>query len=305
MSGQDYYQLLGVGRNFSEKELRRAYRKLAKELHPDHNPDNPEAEAKFKKVCAAYEVLSDPEKRRLYDRYGDASTASGFQEGFFRSPAGQSFQDLFGGAGGGFGFSMDDLFGGRGIQDIFQRRTQKARPAKDVESEVTIDFVESVRGCQREFTISFGHHDKSLKVRIPGGIGDGEKLRLRGQGQPPNGDLVLLVRVKPHEFFRREGMNLILDLPITPLEAYRGAQIRVPTPDGHVSLKIPERTASFSRLRVRGKGVQRKGKAGGDLIVRIVIATPAWPDEPSEALESAVEALEELYVGDPRAHIRF
>jgi len=223
------------------------------------------------------------------------------------APGGGGFQDIFGGAGGGgFGFSFDDLFSGRSIQDMFQRRAPKAQKERDVEAGVTIDFVDAIRGCQREFRLSFGHHDKALKIRIPQGIGDGEKLRLRGQGQPPGGDLVLTVRVRPHEHFHRQGSNLVLDVPVTPLEAFRGAQVRVPTADGFVSLKIPPRTEALSKLRIRGKGIVRKGVEPGDLLVRVVIVSPPWPEDgDEEETEKSLEQLESLFVGDVRADLRF
>jgi len=308
MSSEDYYKLLGVSRGATDQEIRRAYRKLAKDLHPDRNPGNASAEARFKMVSNAYETLSDPEKRRLYDQYGEASTSSGFQEGFFRgAPGGGGFGDMFGGGGdGGFGFSFDDLFSGRSIQDMFQRRAPKPQKSPDVEAEVAIDFVDAIRGCQRDFKLSFGHHDKALKIRIPQGIGDGEKLRLRGQGQPPNGDLVLTVRVRPHECFQRRASHLLLDVPLTPLEAFRGAQVRLPTADGFVTLKIPPRTEALSKLRIRGKGVVRKNKEPGDLIVRVVIVSPPWPEEGEEAeTAKSLEQLETLFVGDVRAELRF
>jgi len=321
MAETDYYRILGVNRDASESELRRAYRKLALKLHPDRNPGNSQAEARFKQVNQAYETLADEEKRRLYDRYGSASTQSGFREGGFPGGGQGGFEDIFGamgGAGGGqggFGFSLDDLFGrsggrsgGGGVQDFFRKRSggqTAGRKAADANHEISIDFNQSILGCERELSISVGHHDRTIKVRIPKGIQDGEKLRLRGQGQPPNGDIVLQVRVRPHPYFRRVGVNLELDIPVTLGELFNGTQIRVPTPEGSVNVRVPPRSASLAKMRVQGKGVARGKQKTGDLILRLVLLSPAWPDEDSADAESAVEALEGWSSALERDEIRF
>lgn len=316
MADSDYYRVLGVSRSASESELRRAYRKLALKLHPDRNQGDAKAEARFKLVNQAYEVLSDPEKRRLYDQYGAASTQSGFREGGFGGGGG--FEDIFGAMGGarggqgGFGFSLDDLFGRRGgrggVQDFFRRQPEErgsAQKPPDANHEIVVDFADSVRGCEKELSISVGHHERSLKIRIPKGIQDGEKLRLRGQGQPPNGDVVLRVKVRAHPFFRRVGNNLELDVPVSLSELFHGAQIRIPTPDGSVNVRIPPQSASLSKMRVQGKGIERNGSQTGDLILRLVLISPDWSKIDEAAAKDSVSALTETTNLSGREDLRF
>ena len=316
MADSDYYRVLGVARSASDDELRRAYRKLALKLHPDRNPGDVKAEARFKQVNQAYEILSDPEKRRLYDQYGAASTQSGFREGGFGGGVG--FEDIFGAMGGarggqaGFGFSLDDLFGRRGgkggVQDFFRKRSDdrgSGQKPPDANHEISIDFTDAVRGCEKELSISVGHHDRSLKVRIPKGIQDGEKLRLRGQGQPPNGDVVLRVKVRAHPFFRRNGSNLELDVPVSLSELLHGAQIRIPTPDSSVNVRIPPKSAALSKMRVQGKGIERNGSKTGDLILRLVLTSPDWTKVDEAVAADSVAALEKDSAVTGREDLRF
>lgn len=321
---RDFYSVLGVPRNADQETIKKAYRKLAAKLHPDKN-SGPGAEARFKEVGQAYGVLGDPKKRALYDEFGEVSTRPGFDPeqarfakqwggGFGRGRrGGVSFDlgDLFGGMGGsrggpGAGGGIGDLFG-----DLFGRSRRpsgrSAGPGRgaDITSKVTVDFAEAVRGTTVQLAPA---HDPSqtVTVRIPPGASDGSRVRVKGQGAPgppggTRGDLILTVEVRPHPYFKRDGEDLLLDLPITIEEAYRGAQVRAPTPHGDVKLTVPKHTQSGQLVRLRGKGVARKGKPPGDLLVRFLVTYPA-SDEP--AVAQAVELLGEL-AGDPRRDLTF
>ena len=296
----DLYQELGVGKTASEAEIKKAYRKLASKLHPDKNPGDKRAESKFKVVNRAYQTLSDPKKRALYDEFGDVALREGFDaqaarayqhasQGFGpnRSSGGGSFrfEDIFTG-GGGLGDLFGDMFSGRG-----GARGGAQMRGSDVGSEITIDFAQALRGT--EITLTLQNGGDPVTVRIPPGATDGDRLRVAGRGQPaphsgPAGDLVLAIRVRPHPHFERRELDLYLDLPITVGEAYRGGKAPVPTPEGPVTLTIPKRAQSGQVLRLKGKGVHR-GKNVGDLYVRFLIRLP---DSDSKDVEHAVDELE-------------
>lgn len=267
---RDFYDELGVPKKASAEEIKKAYRKLAGELHPDKNAGNPKAEERFKKVTEAYSVLHDDKKRALYDEFGEVGLREGFNADAARAygrrggaPGG--FEDIFGGAGGaGIGDMFGDLFGGG-------RRGRRARKAPDLESEVTIEFVSAVRGAELELLVG----NEPVKVRIPAGASDGDKLRVKNATSGVQGaaDLLLTLRVRPHPFFEREGLDLTLEFPITVGEALLGTKVEVPTLDGSVQLKIPAGTQSGQLLRLRGKGVKR-GEKTGDFYVRFLIRLP-------------------------------
>jgi curved DNA-binding protein len=309
---EDFYTVLGVARSASADEIKKVYRSLARKLHPDKNPGNKEAEEKFKRVSYAYEVLSDPDKRKLYDEFGEVGLREGFDpEEQRRYRAWQSAGAGRGGARGGEGVEfvdLEDLLGGRGLEGLFGGlRGARAQPARgaDLHSELALGFAEAIRGGERELTFSSGREaPRTIKVRFPPGARDGEKIRLRGQGQPGRageaGDLVLTLRVAPHPHFRRERDDLHLDLPVTLAEAYRGARIRVPTPEGDVTLSIPAGTQPGGQLRLKGKGVRRGGEVG-DLYVHVF---PHLPPDGEGSVTESLEALEPLY-RDLRGGIRF
>jgi len=307
----DLYKELGVSRNASPDEIKKAYRKLAAQLHPDKNPGDKKAEARFKAVNRAHQVLSDPEKRKIYDEFGeeglregfDVQAARAYRSGFggrARARGGSvNVEDLFGG-GGGFGDLFGDLFGGGGRA---RRGGAASMKGSDVASEVSIDFVSAIKGAELRLRLQDGGDE--VTVRVPAGAGDGDKVRIPGHGQPgpfggPPGDLILSIRVQPHPFFDREGLDLYLDLPITIGEAYHGAKVRVPTPDGHVTLSVPKRAQSGQVARLKGKGVKRKNESG-DLFVRFLVR---YPDD-GAAVEKAVDELEKQITGDVRAGIGF
>jgi curved DNA-binding protein len=315
----DFYKELGVERSASADDIKKAYRKLAGELHPDKNQGNKKSEARFKVVNRANQVLSDPAKRKLYDEFGedglregfDASAARAYRAatrgGRVRGPgAGVSLDDLFSGGmpggsagAGGFGDMLGDLFGGG-------RGARRGGPAKgsDLTSEVNVDFVSAIRGAELRLQLQDG--GDPVTVRVPPGAGEGDRVRIPGHGAPgslggPHGDLLLTIRVGAHPHFERSGLDLYLDLPITAGESYRGAKVRVPTPDGAVTLTVPKHAQSGQVTRLKGKGVKRQNQQG-DLYVRFAVKLPATE---SSAVEKAVEALDAAMGDDVREDISF
>ncbi|MER7078837.1 molecular chaperone DnaJ [Saccharopolyspora kobensis] len=368
---KDFYAELGVSSDASADEIKKSYRKLARENHPDANPGNARAEAKFKSVSEAYGVLSDPDKRKQYDEARRLFGAGGFGGG-----AGHGGFGGFGGGGQG-GFDIGDLFGGAGqggaggLGDLFgglfgNRRpgsTTANRPKRgaDVETEVRIDFTEAVRGatvplrlsspatCQtcrgsgakpgtrprtcgtcsgtglvtrNQGAFAFSEpcpdcrgrgqliddpcpdcagegvstRSRTLTVRIPAGVSDGQRIRLAGQGEPgrqgaASGDLYVKVHVKPHRVFGRSGDDLTITVPVTFPELALGTTLTVPTLDGKVSLKVPAGTSSGRTFRVRGKGVGKKDGSSGDLLVALQVAIPSkLDDKAAEALADYAKA---------------
>lgn len=310
---KDYYSELGVGRSASADDLKKAYRKLAGELHPDKNPGDSAKEARFKSINRAYQALSDPQKRALYDEFGedglrdgfDVEAARAFKRGggrvrFSRNGgAGVDFEEVFrrgGQEGGGIGDLFGDLFGGG-------RGRRGARKGSDVASEITVDFASAISGATLKLRLQDGGDE--VTVRIPAGAADGDRVRVRGHGAPgafggPHGDLVLAIRVTPHPFFERDGLDLHLDLPITPGEAYKGAKVRVPTPHGFVTLTVPPRAQSGQVVRLKQRGVKR-GKKVGDLYVRFLVRLP---DSDSAEVAAAIQTLDGALTDDVRAGIR-
>lgn len=301
----DYYAELGVSRSATADEIKKVYRKLAGELHPDKNPGNAGAETRFKRVNEAYHVLTDDKKRKLYDQFGEAGLREGFDpnmaRGFGRQGGfGGGFEDIFRGAGGaggaGIGDIFGDLFGGAG------GRRRRPRKSPDLESEITIEFVSAVRGAELELSI----HGRPVKVRIPPGAQDGDKLRVKGAGGSAGAgaipsDLILIVRVKEHPHFERDRLDLTVNMPLTIGEAYFGGKIEVPTPNGSVQLKVPPHSQSGQLLRLRGKGVAR-GKETGDLYVRFLIQLP---QSETKELEKAVRTLDEAMEHNLRDEVTF
>jgi curved DNA-binding protein len=313
MADRDFYKILGVSREASPQELKKAYRQLAKELHPDRNPDDKEAEERFKDVSAAYSVVSDAEKRKLYDEFGEMGLRDGFDPEAYQAATrgaggfgGFDFGDIFGGGGRGghVEFNLEDLFGGRGpSRGAYVRAPQRGA---DIHSEVAIDFREAVLGCMRELSLRSAEGERTLKVRVPAGVRNDGKIRLRGQGGlgaygGPAGDLVMKIKVRKHPHFSMRGKQLHVRVPVTPLEAYAGAKVTVPTPEGSVQLSIPAGSQNGSKLRLRGKGIQRKGKPQGDLIAHLEIILPQGH---SEEVEEALETVQEAFEGDPREGLR-
>ncbi len=267
---RDYYEVLGVPRGASDEEIRSAYRKLAREYHPDVNKD-PGAEDRFKEVSEAYEVLRDPEKREKYERLGenwkageDVSGASGFGGG-----DGQGFGD-----GAGFSDFFESFFGGRrGGSRGFEGFSMRGG---DQEATLEVTLEEAARGGKRKISLADG---RDFEVQIPAGIRDGQKIRLGGQGGEgasggPAGDLYLRVRIKRHPRFRLEGDDLVVEIPVAPWEAALGATVSVPTLHGSAKVKVPAGSSSSRRLRLRGEGMPGPGGRKGDLYASVRIVVP-------------------------------
>jgi DnaJ-class molecular chaperone len=312
---EDYYKVLGLQRDASQKEIQRAYRDLARKYHPDMNPGDRKAKERFQRIQQAYDVLNDPEKREIYDRYGSSFGQAG------GGPYGPQATYQYGGPGGGFEeFDFSQLFGGRGSEgfgDIFRQfsggraggRRGAATRGADLHHEIVIPFATAVTGGEVAVSIQRpGGKIESLTVKIPAGTEDGGKFRLRGQGDPAPGggkpgDLLILVRVAGHPFFRRHGEHhLELTVPVTLAEAALGAKIDVPTPRGTITLTVPPGTSSGRRLRVKGHGIARSKDSAGDLFAEIRIVLPPEIDA---ATAEHVRAIDQRYPMNPRAELRW
>ncbi|MEE2524091.1 DnaJ C-terminal domain-containing protein [Pseudarthrobacter sp. J75] len=300
---KDFYKILGVAKDASDADIKKAYRKLAREHHPDTNSGNTASEKKFKDISEAYSVLSDPEERQQYDAIRAMGGGARFAPGGAGAGNG-GFEDLFGGlftgntgrhaggfnpSSGGIPPEFADLFGGGfGAGPAgYQRTPQKGA---DRTATTSISFAGSIRGT----TIGLREpNGEVIDVRVPAGIKDGQKVRVRGKGQPGaagNGDLMVQVSVKPHPFYTRDGDNLRIHVPVTFAEAALGAEIEVPTFDGeHVRVRVPAGTPSGRTLRVKGHGV-KTSKGTGDLLVTIDVAVPG---NLNKAAEEAVKAFAE------------
>jgi len=307
MSKRDFYDVLGVSRSASKDEVRKAYKKLARKFHPDVKPVDPDSEKKFSEITEAYDVLSDEEKRKNYDQFGHAFRGAG------AGPSGANPFEGFGGGSGGTTFDLEDLlggmFGGGGGKggSPFGRGRQgqpRAHKGSDVKAEITVPFTVAVEGGDFSLSVQQGSKNERLTVKIPAGIDEGQSIRLAGQGSPgsgggPAGDLLVTIHIAAHPWFRRDGHNLLVDVPVTPSEAALGAKIDVPTlTEGVVVLSVPPGTSSGAKLRLRGKGV-RNPKTGdrGDQFVVLKIVLPRELSEDAQAL---YQQLAELPSVDPR-----
>jgi molecular chaperone DnaJ len=368
---KDFYSVLGVSKSASSDEIKKSYRKLARELHPDRNPGNAESEERFKAVSEAYDVLADEKKRKEYDEMRQLFGSGAFRRGARTGgggPGGFDASDLFGNFGGGGGGTQpaggDRRFGGAGFSDLFGTIFSGGGPARprgpargrDVEAEVTLDFKDAVRGVTLPLTLrapgvcdtchgtgakpgtqprtcpvchgaglitrnqgSFSFSEpcrecqgvgsivdekcpecrgtggvtktRTLNVRFPAGVADGQRIRLAGRGEPGErggapGDLYVQVRVRNDDLFGRSGDNLTITAPITYPEAVFGTDLRVPTMDGYVTLRVPPGTPNGRVLRARGRGVHKKDGQNGDLLVTVDVVVPtALTDEARDALE--------------------
>jgi DnaJ-class molecular chaperone len=300
---EDLYATLGVARDASQDVIKRAYRKLAKEMHPDLNPDKDVAEP-FKQVTAAYDILSDPEKRGKYDRGeidagGQERPQYQYYRDFAEDPAAGRF---YAREGAGDADSLHDilegLFGGRG-----QRAHMRARGA-DVSYTLPIDFLDAAKGAKKRVTVGDRH---TIDLTIPAGVTDRQTLRLKGQGMPgfeggPPGDAYVEVHIQPHAYFTRKDNNVHVDLPVSLAEAVLGGKVEVPTIDGPVSMNVPRGANTGTTLRLRGKGiVDQKSGQRGDQYVRLQVVLPKTSDP---ELEDLVRRWAEDHAYDPRADLR-
>ena len=295
---KDPYEILGVAKTASADEIRKAYRRLAKKLHPDLNPGDKRAEEQFKEVGAANDLLSDPEKRRQYDA-GEID-ASGAEKA---PPHARYYRDYASGAGHPYesqsGFAdfaeSDDLFA-----ELLRRSAEQARrrPGADLHYELAVDFLDAVNGANKTITLPGGG---MLQVTIPAGVEDGQILRLRGKGAPSPGegepgDALVQIVVKPHRYFTREGDDIHVELPITLKEAALGGEVRAPTTTGSVMLKIPKRSNTGDVLRLKGKGVKKRDGAGDEFVKLKVM----MPTEPEPELEAFIAGWNPSPTYDPR-----
>ncbi len=288
MADRDYYKILGVDQNVSQEEIRKAYRKLARKYHPDINPGNKEFENKFKDISVAHDVLSDSKKRKLYEEFGTAGLAGGFDPDQARTY--RRWQEQSARSGGSYEFRFEDLsdpgdlFGAR---DVFggagRRRYAGPIPGADVEFALDIDFLDAVRGFKTRLTVqrpkASAPHE-TITVNVPPGAETGKRIRLRSKGEPgvnggPPGDLYIVPRIKRHSLLTRSGKDLLMDLPVTVGEAIKGASVEVPTLVGKVKVRIPAGSHSGLQLRVVGKGVPAHRKTtAGDLLLRVMVHVP-------------------------------
>ncbi len=325
---KDYYSILGLNKNASDSDIKKAYRRLALKYHPDRNPDDKEAENRFKEVNEAYEVLSDPEKRKKYDQFGQYwQQADQFQQ---RGGGGTRTRTTgFGNDMGGFDFSqygsfeefIDELLGrfnttgggrtrykyqtspgGTDFTDFSSGFGASAGAGTDTEATIRLTFSEAFRGVQKRLSVG----NEVINVRIPGGAKPGSRIRVSGKGKASpygqqRGDLYLNVELQPHSFFRFEDDHLICEVPITPDEAVLGGDIEVPTPDGKVSVKVPAGIRSGQSLRLRGKGWTKPKGERGDLFVRVNITIPKTISQKERELYEKIRTNRKE---DPRKEIK-
>lgn len=296
---KNLYSILGVSKGASQQEIKSAYRKLAKQHHPDANPGDTKVEEKFKEISAAYNILGDEKLRARYD--GGEIDEHG--------------QEKMGGFRGGHRASSAGGFGGGGAEDIFSEifgnirgggfRGRVPEKGRDRKFAIEIDFMEAALGGKRRLTMGDG--GRTLDVAIPAGVTDGQQIRLRGQGEAgagggPAGDILINVTVLPHSFFRRDGQNVLIELPISLPEAVLGASVKVPTVDGPVNLKVPSGSNTGTKLRLKGKGiVGAKGGSRGDQMVSLKVVLP---DEQDEELQDWVTKWAETHAYDARSKLK-
>jgi DnaJ-class molecular chaperone len=308
-SQRDYYQLLGVKRDATAADIRKAYRRLARQYHPDVN-QSPEAVQRFSEISEAHEVLSDEEKRKSYDRFGHAGVGAGRPDG---APPGGGFHTSWSsdapGAGGStadFGSIFEQMFGGAGGAPFgagagpgvgpTPRGAPRPTRGEDMKHRITVSFMTAAIGGQEQVHLRTGGGVQTLTVTIPPGMEDEGKLRLKGRGQAsltggPAGDLIIIVKVGHHPWFRREGLDLLIDVPVSIAEAALGTTVEVPLLDGSVTMKIPAGASSDRKLRIKGKGIDDGKGRVGDFYVVVQIAAPEELTEPQRRI------LEDLAAG--------
>jgi len=305
---RDLYAVLEVDRKADADAIRKAYRQLARKFHPDHNPGDKAAEERFKEISEANAVLSDPEKRALYDEFGEVSLQAGFD-----AEAARAAQRGFGGFARSAEFGGDEGFGGMPFEDLLggmfgarARRGGRSRgwPGEDLEISLELDFLEAAKGSTKQISVTRPGRDgeprvERVGVRIPPGVDDGGRIRVpgkggEGQGGGPPGDLYARIRIRPHPYFKRDGQALLLELPVTIAEATLGARIEIPTLEGRAIVTVPAGCDSGRRLRLRAKGIaDPKTGARGDLYVTVQIRVPTGVDA------DAKELLKKLSAYDP------
>jgi curved DNA-binding protein len=324
MAKRDYYEVLGVKRTASQDDIKKAHRKLVRQYHPDVNRNNPQAAEKFKEVQEAYDVLSDDAKRKNYDQFGHdgprpfpggggGDPFEAFRRGqggprthTWQGGPGATVEDFDFDTGGGMGSIFEQLFGQRaGAQRPGGARGRAQAPrGADVEHPVPLTFEQAARGTNLPLQINRDGKIESIEIKIPAGVKDGSRVRIKGQGERAGGapgDLFIITTVEPHSYFKREGLDVLLELPISLYEAIEGTKINVPTLDGPVTLTIPPGTSSHAKLRIKGRGIFRGTEKGDQLvIIRIVIPKDLGEDE-----KKAIEKLGSKHPIHARADVRW
>lgn len=281
MSKRDYYEVLGVSKSSTEKEIKKAYKRLAMKYHPDKNQGDPQAADKFKEIKEAYEILTDADKRGQYDDYGHAAFQNGGSGG--GGFGGQSqgyggFDDIFGGAFGGGGRSRGG-FGG-GFEDMFsQQRRPRPQKGQDRQFNLTVEFADAINGCEQVIELPINGENKKINVKVPAGIDDGEKIRFSGKGESgvnggPAGDLLIQINTRPHTHLKRDGNDLICPVTMDFATAALGGEVEIQTLESRFKLKVPAGTQSGRKFRMKDKGVTSRKGITGDLMVEIIVATP-------------------------------
>ncbi len=317
MDKRDYYDVLGVAKNASADHIRSAYRKLARKYHPDVNKAG-DAASKFKEATEAYEVLSDSEKRAKYDQFGHAGPGMPFGAGQapggartytwtgrpgegFGGPGGVNFEEIFGGGQGFAGMSLDEILESLGGAARRGRRGRGRPQPQDVEYEVTLDFMQAVQGATLSLRVQGANgQEETINVKIPAGVDEGSKVRVRGKGAA-GGDLYLVTHIRTHPYFRREGGDIYVDLPIGITEAALGAKVDVPTLEGMTTLTVPPGSSSGRKLRLREKGIATAGSAarGDQYVVLKVVVPPSVSPKAGELLKE----FDRAQPFDPRANV--
>lgn len=307
MANKDYYQILGVSRDATQDKIRKAFKKIARENHPDVKKDDPAAAERFKEAAEAYDVLGDEDKRKKYDQFG--ANWKHFKEGQGPFPGGGNpfrnggpvdvdLRDIFGGQGA---VDLEQLFGGMfggGMGGGGRSRSPRVVRGDDLTTSIQVPFDTAAVGGNYDLSVQRDGKHEELSVKIPAGIEEGQSIRLAGRGAPgqgggPAGDLLVTIHIAPHPYFRREGRNLLIDVPVTITEAALGAKIDVPTlTEGLVTMSLPPGTSSGAKLRLKGKGIDHpKTHVRGDQFVIIKIAVPKQLDERSQELLREFEQL--------------
>lgn len=322
MAKRDYYEILGVSKTASADEIRKAHRKLVLKHHPDRNRGDKSSEAKFKEIQEAYDVLSDDAKRKQYDQFGHAGVgaAAGGADAYeafrraqqagagagrggysqWRASPGVSVED-FDVNGGDFSSIFEQLFGGGAAGAGFRTggatgssargsRSRRAEPQRgqDIEHPVTLTFEQAARGVTIPLQISRGENVETIEVKVPAGVKEGSRVRIKGKGEQGGGepgDIYIITHVEPHPYFRREGLDIYLDVPVSVYEAMLGAKVTVPTLDGRLTVTIPPGTSSGARLRLKGHGIDRAEEKGDQFVVVKVLVPKGLDDEDKAAID--------------------
>lgn len=291
MSRKDYYEILGVSKSADDAEIKKAYKKLARQYHPDLNPDNAEAEKRFKEISEAYAVLSDRQKRQQYDRFGSGGMGADWEAAWERARAGHQQgrgYDFSGTGFGGFGGKLDDI-----LSEIFAGSFGGARRAhptpQNLEMELPLPFIEAIKGTRKGIRLN----NAQLEVNIPAGVETGSRIRVAGKGNN-GGDLFLIIKVQDHAHFVRRGLDLEMTLPISLHEALLGESIEVSTLEGPVDLKLPCPASSGQKLKLKGKGIKDpKSNRRGDLFVKLQVMIPEMQDSARQEILKILETVEQ------------